>query len=333
MVLVTGGTGLVGSHLLLRLCEDGELIRAIFRSHNGLEKTKNLFKLYGKGELFSNIEWQQADINQIPELASTFSNISEVYHCAALISFDPNDEESLRKTNIEGTANVVNLCLDFEVKKLCYLSSVAALGDLKPNETVVNESSEWNPEKPHSDYAISKYGAEMEIWRGQQEGLDVVIVNPGIILGPGFWERGSGRIFAFVKNGLKYYTKGITGYVDVKDVVDIMTRLMKSDIKNDRFILVSENISYEAVLNEISGAFGISVPGRYASPFMTSTAWKCDWLIHFLTDRKRTISKDAARSLHSKIFYSNEKIKSRLDISFISMKSSIREAVRVNAGK
>ena len=184
MVLITGATGLVGSHLALHLLENNERIRAIYRTKTSIEKTKSLFKLYGKESLFEQIEWIEADINDIPSLEIAFKGVEYVYHCAALISFDPKDEKKLRKINIEGTANIVNFCLAFNVKKLCHVSSIAALGDLMEHETLITEETIWNPEKHHSDYAISKYGAEMEIWRGLQEGLPVVIINPGVILGP-----------------------------------------------------------------------------------------------------------------------------------------------------
>ena len=179
MILVTGGTGLVGAHLLLHLLENGEeKIRAIYRKSKQIEKTKSLFELYKKSDLFSKIGWIQADILDVPSLENAFEEVDYVYHCAGLISFNPDDENQLRKVNIEGTANIVNFCIDKKVTKLCHVSSIAALGNLTQNQTIITEETEWNPEVLHSDYAISKYGAEMEVWRGQQEGLQVVIVNP-----------------------------------------------------------------------------------------------------------------------------------------------------------
>ncbi len=199
MILVTGGTGLVGAHLLLHLIENGEQVRAIYRTEANCVKTKALFSHYHKEHLFGAIEWIPGDILDIPSLEMAFQDIKQVYHCAALISFDPKDEDAIRKTNIEGTANIVNFCLAKKTEKLCFVSSIAALGDLAPHESEITETTEWNPEKPHSDYAISKYGAEMEVWRGQQEGLKVIIVNPGVILGPGFPSQGSGTLFTTIK--------------------------------------------------------------------------------------------------------------------------------------
>ena len=325
MILVTGGTGLVGAHLLLHLVENGENVRAIYRNEKNQKKTKNLFRFHKKDHLFDAIEWIQADITDVPSLENAFTNINYVYHCAALISFDPKDEVLLRKTNIEGTANIVNLSLDNKIKKLCFASSVAALGDLAAHETLVTEETEWNPEKPHSDYAISKYGAEMEIWRGQQEGLDVVIVNPGIILGPGFNEQGSGQLFSKVANGLSFYTTGITGFITVSDVIRLMTELMKSDIKNERFTLVAENVAFREIINSIADALNVKKPRFHAKPWALELAWRMDNLITLLFRKKRKLPKTAAKAAYSVRQFSNEKIKTILNTDFSNLHQYIQD--------
>ena len=329
MVLVTGGTGLVGAHLLLHLIESGSTdnkkIRAIYRDLKGIQKTKSLFNSYNKIALFDSIEWIKADIIDVPSLEEVFSGIEYVYHCAAIISFDPKDEDLLRKTNIEGTANIVNLSLVNNVKKLCYVSSTAALGDLAGNEFIITEETEWNPEKPHSDYAISKYGAEMEIWRGQQEGLDVIIVNPGVIIGSGFLDQGSGQLFEKIKKGLSFYTMGITGFVAVSDVVKIMVQLMKSEIKNQRFTLISLNIIFRDFLNMISDALNVKRPKYHATPLFINLAWRIDWLLATVFHKKRTITKATAKASYSTNEYSNEKIKTTLKYNFKEIKEYIME--------
>lgn len=316
MVLITGATGLVGSHLALHLLENNERVRTIYRTETSIEKTKSLFKLYEKENLFEKIEWVQADITDIPSLEIAFKDVEYVYHCAALISFDPKDEKQLRKINIEGTANIVNLCLAYTIKKLCYVSSIAALGNLKKYETTITEETEWNPELYHSDYAISKYGAEIEVWRGYQEGLPIVIVNPGVILGPGFWKTGSGEIFSKVKNGLLFYTKGITGFVTVNDVVKIMTQLMKSNINGERYIVIAKNISFEKIVTTIAKALNVNSPSIYAKPWITEIVWRIDWLLSTFFNCKRRLSKGMVQSLHSENFISNEKVKKDLEFTF-----------------
>ncbi len=316
MILVTGGTGLVGAHLLLFLTEKSKSIRAIYRTENGIAKTKNLFVQNNKLPLFENIQWFQADCIDLPTLTNAFQDITTVYHCAGLISFDPKDEEKLCKNNIEATANVVNLSLDFGIKKLCFISSIAAIGDLNNNETILSEKSDWNPEKYHTDYAISKYGAEMEVFRGQQEGLQTVILNPGIILGKGFWEQGSGLIFNNIQSGMPFYTKGVTGFVTVQDVVLAAYNAMKSDISNERFILVGQNLSYQTVFTAIAKTLCKTPPRYHASPILMLLFYYFDTFFALIFRHKQRLHKSAARGSHKKDFYSNEKATSLLHIDF-----------------
>jgi len=186
MILVTGATRLVGSHIVLQLVSQNKKVRALYKTETSKQKVLTLFRYYQKEYLYAKIDWFEADILDLPQFEKAFEDIDFVYHCVAVISFSPKDEAILRKVNIEGTANVVNLCLDFGIKKLCHISSIATLGDPKVGETFILEESDWNPETYHIDYAITKFGAEMEVWRAYQEGLKVVVVNPGVILGPLF---------------------------------------------------------------------------------------------------------------------------------------------------
>ena len=268
MILVTGGTGLVGSHLLYKLLQGKAKVRAIYRREKTLETVKRVFSFYSKSpnKLFDSIEWIQADITDIPSLEHALKDIIYVYHCAAFVSFEPDKYYQLRKINIEGTANVVNLCLDQKIKKLCYVSSVAALGN-STNNKKIDEETYWNPEEENSVYGITKYGAEMEVWRGIQEGLQAVIVNPTVIIGPGIWSHGSGYLIKKVYTGMSYYTKGSIGLVDIHDVVNIMTELMSSNISNERFILISENWSYKEFFNYIAKNLNLKSIDKELHPF------------------------------------------------------------------
>lgn len=325
MNLVTGGTGLVGAHLLLLLLEKGEKVRALFRFEESIQKTKSLFIQFKQPELFEQIEWIKGDVINIPSLAPAFNNVAYVYHCVALISFDSKDEEQLRKINIEGTANVVNCALAFGVEKFCYVSSIAALGDLAEKKAIITEETEWNPEKPHSDYAISKYGAEMEIWRAEQEGLNCVVVNPGVILGSGFWNSGSGEIFKKVNQGIPFYTKGSTGFVAVEDVVTVMYLLMKSDVSGERFTLISENVNFDKLVCWIAKELNVKSPSFYAKPWMTEIGWRLDWFISTFLFQKRKLSKSSAKSLHSTDLFSNEKIKKTIPFEFQPIQEYIKK--------
>jgi len=324
MILVTGGTGLVGAHLLFHLLNENKPIRAIYRNEKKFENVKRIFSYYSKDAdtLFNKIEWVEADLNNIPQLTEAFKDITHVYHCAAFVSFEPDKFDVLKKTNIKGSANVVNFCISNKVKKLCYVSSIAALGSSLKNE-IITEETEWNKEIDNSVYAITKYGAELEVWRGTQEGLDAVIVNPGVIIGPGIWRYGSGSLIKMIYNGLKYYTTGSTGYVDVNDVVKAMIQLVKSNHKNERYILVSENLSFKDFFTKTARYLGVKPPQKEAKPLLLNIAWRLDWLKHKLTGKRRVLSKQTAKSALTETNYSNKKIKEAIGFEFLPMDKSI----------
>lgn len=306
MILVTGGTGLVGSHLLFELSKSQQNIRAIYRTKKTIEKVKTVFSYYTDSVAthFDRIEWVEADLNDIPNLSEAFEGIKEVYHCAALISFNPSDYHKLREINISGTANIVNLSIINGIQKLCYVSSVATMGY---NPEKITEETAWNSEDSKSVYAITKYEAEMEVWRGIQEGVPSVIVNPGVILGPGFFESGSGGLFKRVHSGLRYATHGVAGYVGVVDVIKSMVLLMNSDCKNERYIIVAENLSSLDFTTLISNAFNLVPPKKIARQWMLAFAWRLDWLKHKITGGKRRLTKNLSKTLRTKSYYSSSK--------------------------
>ena len=327
MILVTGGTGLLGATLLHQLLTNGEEVRAIYRSEDSIKKTRRYFNSMNSETLFLQINWVRADITDCPALENVFEDINHVYHCAALVSFDPKDEELLRKINIEGTANLVNMSLEFGVTKFCYVSSIAALGDPLKASELIDEESDWNPNKHHSDYAISKYGAELEVWRGSQEGLNIIIVNPGIIFGNGIFQDGSQEFFTKINKGFPFYTKGIAAIIGVDDVSKAMILLMKSTSINERFILVAENTSYFELMNEIALKLKKKPPTLYASTLATSIAWRIDFLISLFTTKKRSFTRSLAKASHSNYYYDNSKVKKQLNISFNSTSELLNRAL------
>lgn len=329
MILVTGGTGLVGSHLLYQLVIQKENIIAIHRKSSDLSAVKKVFSYYTDNyeALFSSIRWIEADITNISSLAKAFKGVTRVYHSAALISFDSNDYRIMRKINIEGTANIVNLCITNQIQKLCFVSSIAAVGKSIPTKEIT-EHNEWDVLDNNYGYAISKYGAEIEIWRASQEGVDVVIVNPGIILGSGFWQSGSGKIFSNIYNGFKFYTEGITGFVGVADLVTVMINLMKSNIKNERYILVSENESFKNVFFAIADGFNRKKPSFQVSKLQSGLVWRLDWILHKITRKKQLLTRQSANSAHNKYKFSNKKIIRALDFEFEPLKDTIQSACK-----
>jgi nucleoside-diphosphate-sugar epimerase len=306
MIFVTGGTGLVGSHLLMELLKSGLKPRALRRPESNLDRVSALFSSYGRemAGYFHEIEWVTGDLNDLPSLEPAFDGVTEVYHCAALISFDPADRDILRKVNHEGTRNIVNLCLQKGVRRLYYCSSIATIGGIRPPHT---EDDLWDPADTNV-YATSKYLAEMEVWRGGQEGLQTVITNPGVILGPGFWEQGSGLFFSKTASGLNHAPPGGSGFVGVWDVVRAFGELARGGCFDQRYMLVSENLDYAVVLSGIAGLLQVPGPSKILRPWQLHLLWRLDWFRSVLGRRPRKLTRETARSLCTPGAYSNEKI-------------------------
>lgn len=296
MILVTGATGLLGTHLLQTLLQEKQPVKALYRSSVPLFENSN------------KIEWIQGNILDVPELEEAMRDVEQVYHCAAKVSFHPKDTNELFKTNVEGTANVVNACLQTGVKKLLHVSSVAALGDGKQEEAI-DETSVWLESNNRSIYAKSKYLAEIEVWRGVGEGLQAVIVNPSVILGAHDWNEGSAQIFKTFFNEFPWYTEGITGFVDVQDVVKAMVLLMQSDITAERFIVSAENVSYKEVFDAIADGFQKKKPGRKVLPLLAGTIWRAEAVRQFFTGNQPLLTKETAATAQTKRFYNNLKLR------------------------
>ncbi|HDZ05172.1 hypothetical protein LCGC14_0082370 [marine sediment metagenome] len=323
MVLVTGGTGLVGSHLLLKLTMNGKNVRALYRTADKLAHVKKIFGYYSSDNeaLFKKIDWIQGDILDIPSLETAFENITQVYHCAAFISFNPSDFKKLERINREGTANIVNMCITAGVDKLCHVSTIGTIGRPITNEKA-DEETEWTRQNANP-YAITKQLAEMEVWRGAQEQLKMVIVNPGVILGPGFWNSGSGSFFKTASKGYSYYPPGGSGFVTVTDVANIMVQLMNSPINSKRFILVAENLSYQEILRKITLSMGKKSPSKPLKFWQLNIGRIADKLKNLLTGSPRTITKNTIYGLKNPTKFDNSKIKQALQIEFEPLEEQV----------
>ncbi|MGO4294773.1 NAD-dependent epimerase/dehydratase family protein [Chitinophaga sp. RAB17] len=297
MILVTGGTGFLGSHLIRALVAAGKPVRALYRQ----QPSPRLQDISDK------IEWVPGDILDIFTLEDALVGVTQVYHCAAMVSFQAADKDRLLKINVEGTANVVNMALDAGVKKLLYVSSVAAIGRARDN-AAVNEDCEWQDSKNNSRYSISKFQGEMEVWRGIAEGLDAVIVNPSIILGAGFWDDGSGALLKNAWKEFPYYTEGVNGFVDVEDVVKAMIQLMDSDINAERFILSADNWGYQRLFTTMAHALGKKPPHIAAKPWMAEVVWRLEKVKGMVTGKHPLVTKETARTAQMKVNYENTKV-------------------------
>lgn len=325
MILVTGGTGLVGSHLLHQLSLENDAVKAIHRKNSNLLAVKNVFSYFSADyeSLFQKIEWVEADITDIISLEEAFKNVTQVYHAAALVSFNSKDYKAMDEINIEGTSNIVNLCISNKIKKLCFASSVATIEKSVTNK-FMTETDEWNMEKVSYGYAMTKYGAEMEVWRASQEGVPVVIVNPGIILGAGFWHQGSGALFSKIYKGFSFYSEGVMGFVSVNDVVKAMVLLMKSDIVNERYILVAGNSSFKNIFHQIAQNFERKAPSIKVTKLLSDIGWRLEKFKSILTNKPAILTKHAAKSMHDKRYYSSEKIQTELNFNFEHISETIK---------
>ncbi|GLB51404.1 NAD-dependent epimerase [Neptunitalea chrysea] len=321
MILVTGATGMVGAHLLVKLLEQNQQIRAIYRSEEKIEALRKSILFDDKQEQFNRIDWIQADIREVPALEKAFECVTEVYHCAGLISFTPKEYRALRTINIEGTANVVNFAIANKVDRLFFISSIAALGPAN-KEGFVDEKCYWNQEEDHSIYAITKYGAEMEVWRASQEGIPVIVVNPGVIFGTGVYSK-SMEVFERVKKGLRYYTCGGSGFVSVTDVIDALFFLKQKEAYNERFVLVSENMSYKDMLTDVASALGKTPPNKEIGKNILNIVRVLDVIKGVFTLGNRQFTKLTVTSLDEKSNYSSSKIKA-LGFTFKPMKEAIK---------
>lgn len=329
MILTTGASGLLGSHLLYSLVSMGKTVRATKRATSNLDEVKKVFSFYTDkaGELFEKVEWVDADLAESESLDTVFEGIDQVYHCAAYLSFDPRDRKDLINNNRIVTANIVNACLETENIRMLHVSSTSALG-ASPNGEPVTEKMMWTPDKMNTGYSISKFLSEMEIWRGIEEGLNAVIVNPSIILGPGFWHKGSSSMFSNISKGLKYYMNGVTGYVGVEDVVNCMIALMDSDVQAERFILSSENLSYRQVFTMIAEELNVKPPMIEATPFLANMAWRLDALRSYFGP-KRVITRETVRAGNHHAEFSNEKVKETLGVQFEDIRSVIHRTAEI----
>ena len=295
MILVTGGAGLVGNELIKQLLAQGKTVKAIYnKSPLAFENSSSFISV-------------PCDILDVYALEDAMQDVTEVYHCAAIVSFTPKDEKHLYKINVEGTANVVNACLNAGVRKLIYVSSVAALGRIRVGE-MINETMQWTQETSNSKYGHSKYLAEIEVWRGVVEGLNAVVVNPVIILGAGNWDEGSTKLFKSIYEGFPWFTTGTSGFVGVQDLANAMIQLMQSNITAEKFIVSAENATYQSILKMIANAFNKKIPHKKVTPFLAALTWRLEAIKSKFTGSSPLITKETAATSLAEVNFDNSKL-------------------------
>jgi len=319
-VLVTGGTGFIGAYIIKELVEKGYTVRAIRRSIK--------LPFFISPDIINKVEWVNGDVLDVISLNEAMQDVDAIIHSAAVVSFDKRERAQMYNTNVDGTANVVNLSLENGIKKLVHISSISALGRTATGEKV-NEEKKWVESKLNSHYGISKNKAEMEVWRGMGEGLDAVIINPSTVLGFGNWHDSSCAIFKNAYKSFPWYTKGVNGFVAVEDVAKVAVLLMESNITEERFIINDENWEFKKLFDAIADGFGHKHPKWEATPFLSSIAWRMEKMKSFLKNAKPLLTKETARIALSKTYWQNDKILKALPgFSFTALESSITKACK-----
>lgn len=298
MIFITGANGLVGSFMIHQLLAKGKKIKALKRKNSDLSLL---------ADVQNEIEWVEGDLLDYSVLDKALDGVEYVIHAAAVVSFNPNDLKKLYETNVEGTANLVNVCLEKSITKFCHISSIAAIGRSK-NVPLIDENTKWENSEYNSNYAKTKYLAELEVWRGMEEGLDVVIVNPTIILGPGNWEKSSAQLFKQVWKNSAFYPKGFLHYIDVRDVVKMTIKLLYSDVKSERFILSTGVVSYLEFFTKTAQHFKISHPKYQIPHFLINFVWRIEKWRSKIFGKTPLVTKETAMALTTNFKYDNHKI-------------------------
>jgi len=315
MILLTGATGFLGSELAMQLLQQGNSIRCTKRSSSVIPQLLVPYQ--------AQIAWVDADMLDIFALEAALDDVTQVYHCAAWVSLKQADKQPMIRTNVTGTANLVNLCAERGIR-MVHVSSIAAIGTALPGE-MITENNHLEETSENDGYAISKLESEMEVWRGIAEGLDAVIVNPSLIIGPNAGTLGSGQLFETVRKGLKFYTTGTNGFVDVADVAKCMIALMNNGIQGERYIINAENINYRDITTKIAKGFGIKPPAMLAKPWMMGIAWRGAAIAAVITGKAPAIDKVAAQTASQTRNYDNAKIKKAIGIEFKPIDDTVVE--------
>lgn len=301
MVLVTGGTGFLGAYIIKYLVEKGYSVRAIRRAGRQLP-------FFIADEIINAVEWVEGDVLDIVSLDDAMEGVDTIVHAAGVVSFSSNNKKEMFQVNVEGTANVMNVALEKNIRRIIHISSVAALGRTASGETVTEEKEWNNSSRLNTLYAISKHKGEMEVWRAIAEGLEGVILNPTVILGYGDWNNTSCAIFKTAYNEFPWYSTGINGFVYVEDVARAAVSLLETSISGERFIINGDNWSYQQLFNTIADGFGKRRPHRKVTPLLARFALLAEKIKSLFTGKASILTKETARIAQNYTYYDNSKL-------------------------
>jgi dihydroflavonol-4-reductase len=320
MIFITGCNGLIGSFIAKKFLDEGFTVKALKRTNSDMSLL---------GEYVDKIEWVEGDILDVLVLGQALKGVETVVHSAAIVSYASSQADAIYKINVEGTANMVNAAINNEVKNFCMISSVAALGK-NPKVTLVNENTDYDDSVFSTNYGKSKFLAEQEVFRGKEEGLNVFFVNPTVVLGPGDWQRGSSAIFKYIKDEKKFFTKGFINFVDVRDVAQVVYKLVEKPegINGEKFILNAGKVTYEELFASIAKQFKVKKPNLEAGLFLSGLAWRFEYLKSFFTSKDPIITKESVNLSKSRFFYENHKVRSYFQFEFKTLDETVTWACR-----
>ncbi len=328
MIFVTGGTGLLGTHLLYQLSKEGKTVKALKRLGSDTSAVEEIFKFYGDLSLeqYSRIEWVTGDVLDYDSLTDALEGVETIYHTAAMVSFHSPRHRDMWNINVEGTKNLLDAALEKKVEVFCHASSIATLGN-SANGSPITEEDLWQADDRHSAYSRSKFRAEMEVWRASKEGLNTVIVNPSVIIGPGAKNSSSSKIIQLAKSGLPFYTNGKTGYVDVRDVARAMIAFVENKIYGERFIISAENKSAREMLSLMAAQLNVKAPSIPAGAWMLWLGMVANRLFAVMTGSEPVLTRESIKSTMGQSLYSSEKIIQQLDWNFTPITESVDNAI------
>lgn len=310
---ITGCNGFVGSHIARKILDEGNQVRAIKREHSDLSEL---------GDYAEQIEWVDVDLLDSIMLTEAIDGCEYIIHTAAMISFNPYRMEEMHQVNVEGTANIINAALQLSIKKFCHISSIAAVGHSE-HSNLIDESNKWVNSAEHSGYALTKYQAEQEVWRGNAEGLNTVIVNPSVILGCGNWDKSSLQIFKYINRQEKFYPAGLLNFVDVRDVANIVIQLTQSDITGERFILNADAIPYKEAFSVMAQYLNVKPPSIKLPVRLAYIAVFLENIKTRLFKSEPRVTKDLIRSSKNQFVYKSDKVQQVLGCKFKSLNQTM----------
>jgi dihydroflavonol-4-reductase len=323
MNLVTGATGIIGSHVVLQLLLEGKQVVGAKQKNSDTSRVKKVFDWYEpQGELFQRIKWIEIDILDIFSIEDALEGVTAVYHCAGLVSFDPRDRKKLSLVNEQGTRNLVNVCLHKKIEAFCHVSTIGTINNSDYPYTLT-ENVFWKTSGKESDYAVSKYNAEREVWRGMEEGLNVVIVNPGVVLSPVFWNQSSSRIFEQCYRGNRFYTDGQSAYVAARDVARVMTGLMNKTLYSQRYIVIENNYRFREIFDLMHDCLKKPRPAIRVGARTLRVVGYLQRFFAFFTGKPPLLTKSLINAALNRQSFSNEKVKNVLGIEFEPVANTI----------